>query len=143
MALISVICVAGVVGGSIWLMTGHNARDQQAPPRRPYTESIKRPPDIFEFARFIVLLPHDDNNACLLLSISVKVSNPKVYDEMSQKRARCRGAVYRVLDLAARAGYGQVAIDDSRVRQQILDSLNGVLATGTVDAVIVKDFSAV
>jgi flagellar basal body-associated protein FliL len=108
-----------------------------------YRASIaKDSSEILDLAGFVVLLAENEDQACLSLSISVKLSNSNVYREIEKKKTFLRGVIYGVLDKAAKADSPQI-ISKEQLKRDIIGALNGLLVTGTVDDIYFTKFLAI
>lgn len=142
-ALLVAICVSFVVYGLRWLVISRQGNDHKINFAQVYRAPIqKRTTDILSFAGFLVQLPEEDDQTYLFLSISVKGSNSNVYKEISEKRSFCRGAIYAALVKAVKTT-NKRRTSKKKLRRHIMDALNGILATGTVDAIYFTEFLAV
>jgi len=103
------------------------------------TSIAKDSAEILDLAGFVVLLAENEDQACLSLSISVKLSSSNVYREMEKKKTFLRGVIYRVLDKAAKAGSPQI-ISKEQLKRDIIGALNGLLVTGTVNDIYFTKF---
>ena len=107
------------------------------------TTSIMRDSaEVLDFAGFVVLLPENEDQAYLSLSISVKLSNRNVYKEIEKKKTFIRGVIYGVLDKAAKTGSTQI-MSKEQLKQDIIDAVNRLLVTGIVDEVYFTTFLVV
>lgn len=100
---------------------------------------VKDSAEILDFNGFVVLLAENEDQACLSLSISVKISSSNVYREMEEKNTLFRGVIYRVLDKAAKAGSPHI-ISKEQLKRDIIGALNGSLVTGTVNDIYFTKF---
>ena len=108
-----------------------------------YRASIaKNSAEILDFAGFVVLLAENEDLAYLSLSISVKLSNSNVCREIEKKKTFIRGAIYGVLDKAAKAGSTQI-MSKEQLELDIIDAVNRLLVTGIVVDVYFTKFLAV
>jgi len=98
--------------------------------------------DVLYFDRFLVLLEGDDALAYLLLSLSVVPSSKAVYKEIAVKRTICRDVIYEVLKKSV-STREKLVDAESRLPQEIMDALDQVLESGTVEKVHVSEFLVV
>jgi len=93
------LCVLFLVYGLGRLLTCRHGKHQRTPSVQVYWSPVEKgASDILNFDRFLVLLPKTDEATYLLLKISVKPSNPAVYEEMDEKRTFCRASIYAALN---------------------------------------------
>ncbi|MCK4388857.1 MAG: hypothetical protein KAV83_01300 [Desulfobacterales bacterium] len=138
--LLIVVCVLCLVYGLKWLAVGGQGDHQNVPLTRVYRAPItKGSGAILDLAAFVVLLPEDEDWACLSLSISVKLSNSRVGREIKEKKPFFRGVIYDVLDKAVKTGSSQT-ISKEQLKRDVIGALNGLLVTGSVDAIYYREF---
>ncbi|NVM21141.1 MAG: flagellar basal body-associated FliL family protein [Desulfobacterales bacterium] len=152
--LLVAVCLLFVVYGLMWFSTGRREMTSGRVYRAPIwnvetvenVENVEKAKnleeykfDIIDFARFVVLLPEENNKAYLLLRISVQVSNSKVYEEINEKRASFRGAIYGVLNKVVKANNKQ-EIHKKELKQDIMDALNGIVGAGGVISIGFTEF---
>ncbi|RLB83811.1 MAG: hypothetical protein DRH17_01240 [Deltaproteobacteria bacterium] len=129
----------GLKGWRIHLSESEKAPSTHA--QRVTSKRVYRAPigAILDLSPFLVLFPEDVDQAYLSLSISVKLSNRNVYKEILEKKTFFRGAIYTVLNKAVKASSSKM-ISKSQLKQDVIDALNGLLVTGTVDQVYFTEF---
>lgn len=137
------LCVLFFVYGLSRLVTCRHGKHERMPSVRVYWAPVEKgASDLLDFARFLVLLPKTDEAAYLLLRISVKPSNPAVYEEMEKKKAFCRASIYAVLNKEVRM-HARQRISMKTLKPDIMDALNSMLVTGTIDRIYFTEFLVV
>jgi|GEM_PF-3994057 len=133
-------CVLFSVYGITGLVTKGKEEQRKTVSVQVYRASVENgTADILHLARFLVFLAEKGDRAYLLLSLSIKPSNSAVYSEVDEKMTLCRAAIYGVLSKIAMGEMEQV---DSRkkLKKDIIDAINAVLVTGTVDRIDFTEF---
>lgn len=134
------MCVFFSVYGITGLVTKGKEEQRKRVSVQVYQASVENgTAHILHLARFLVFLAEKGDRAYLLLSLSIKPSNSAVHSEMGEKMTLCRAAIYGVLNKIAMGEMEQV---DSRkkLKKDIIDALNAVLVTGTVDRIDFTEF---
>ncbi len=137
------LCVLFLVYGLGRLLTRQHGKHQRMPSVQVYRSPVEKgASDILNFDRFLVLLPKTDEATYLLLKISVKPSNPAVYEEMDEKRTFCRASIYAALDKEVNSNKRQ-RMSMKTLKPDIVGALNSVLVTGTIAAIYFTEFLVV
>jgi flagellar basal body-associated protein FliL len=137
------LCVLSLLYGLGRLLTCRHGKHQRMPSVQVYWSPVEKgASDILNFDRFLVLLPKTDEATYLLLKISVKPSNPAVYEEMDEKRIFCRASIYAALDKEVNSNKRQ-RMSMKTLKPDIVDALNSALVTGTITAVYFTEFLVV
>jgi len=141
--LVAGLCVLFLVYGLSRFVTCRHGEHQGMPPVQVYWSPVEKgASDMLNFARFVVLLPKTDEAAYMLLKISVKPSNPSVYEEMDEKRTFFRASIYAVLNKGISINERQ-RISMEALKPDILHALNSMLVTGTIDRIYFTEFLVV
>ena len=137
------LCVLFLVYGLGRLLTCRHGKHQGMPSVQVYWSPVEKgASEILNFDRFLVLLPKTDEATYLLLKISVKPSNPAVYEEMDEKRTFCRASIYAALNKEVHSNKGQ-GISMKTLKPDIMEALNSALVTGTIAAIYFTEFLVV
>jgi len=137
------LCVLFLVYGLSRLVTCRHGEHQRMPSVQVYWSPVeKSASDMLSFARFLVLLPKTDEAAYLLIKISVKPSNRSVYEEMDEKRTFFRASIYDALNKEVRINKGE-RISMKTLKPDIMNALNNMLVTGTIDRIYFTEFLVV
>jgi flagellar basal body-associated protein FliL len=137
------LCVLFLVYGIGRLLTGRHGKHQRMPSVQVYWSPVEKgASEILNFDRFLVLLPKTDEATYLLLKISVKPSNPAVYEEMDEKRTFCRASIYAALNKEVNSNERQ-GISMKTLKPDIMEALNSALVTGTIAAIYFTEFLVV
>ena len=137
------LCISLVVYGlKQWYMDSEGGLQRVTSTKNDSTSIKSDTSDILDFAGFVVLFAKNEDQAYLSLSISVKLSNSNVYREIEKKETFIRGAIYEVLDKAAKTGSTQI-MSKEQLKQDIIDAVNRLLDTGIVVDVYFTKFLAV
>ncbi len=137
------LCVLFLIYGLSRLVTCRLGEHQRMPPVQVYWSSVEKSAcDMLSFARFLVLLPKTDEAAYLLIKIAVKPSNRSVYEEMDEKKTFFRASIYAVLNKEVRINKGQ-RVSMKTLKPAIMDALNSMLVTGTIDRIYFTEFLVV
>jgi len=137
------LCVLFLVYGLGGLLTCRHGKHQRMPSVQVYWSPVEKgASDILNFDRFLVLLPKSDEATYLLLKISVKPSDPAVYEEMDEKRTFCRASIYAALNKEVNSNKRQ-GISMKTLKPDIMDALNSALVTGTIAVIYFTEFLVV
>jgi flagellar basal body-associated protein FliL len=137
------LCVLFLVYGVGRVLTCRHGKHQRMPSVQVYWSPVEEgASDILNFDRFLVLLPKTDEATYLLLKISVKPSNPAVYEEMNEKRTFCRASIYAALNKEVNSNKRQ-RISMKTLKPDIMEALNSALVTGTIAAIYFTEFLVV
>ena len=137
------LCISLVVYGlKQWHMDPGGDRQRVTSTLYNSASITKNSAEMLDFADFVILLAENEDLAYLSLSISVKLSNSNVCREIEKKKTFIRGAIYGVLDKAAKAGSTQI-MSKEQLELDIIDAVNRLLVTGIVVDVYFTKFLAV
>jgi len=134
------ICTSLLAYGLWCLVASPNAEPRSVPSTQVYWVSVEGDATIVNFSRFLILLAQENDKAYLLFSVSARPLSSAVHREISEKSIICRRAIYGVVSEALRAEEGEVVSIMVKLKQQIMDALNGMLVTGKVDWIGFTDF---
>ena len=135
-------CVSLLVYGLWCLVASPDGEHIKVPSTQVYWASVEGDATILSFAKFLILPARENDKAYLLFSVSAKPSNSTVYKEINEKRTICRSAIYRVVRKTFRAEKKEM-VTNVKLMQQIMDVLNGILDSETVDWIGFTSFSTV
>ncbi len=134
------ICMSLLASGLWCLVASSNVEHRSVPSTQVYRVSVEEDATIVNFSRFLILFAQENDKTYLSFSVSARPLSSAVYREISQKRIICRKAIYGVVGEALRAEEGEVVTIMVKLKQQIMDALNSMLATGKVDWIGFTDF---
>ena len=135
--------VLSLVYGLGGLVTRRHGQQERMPAVQVYWSPVEKgASDMMSFDRFLVFLPRTDERIYLLTKISVKPSKPSVYEEMDEKRTFFRASIYAVLNKEVSINRGQ-EISMKILKPAIINALNTMLVTGTIDGIYFTEFLVV
>ncbi|MEJ2656872.1 MAG: flagellar basal body-associated FliL family protein, partial [Desulfobacterales bacterium] len=93
------------------------------------------------FESFIVPFKEPGKFTYISLSISFKLPNKKIMDEMIEKNTRIRGIIYSILGNNINILKNVSSL--KKLKELITNGVNGILKDGKVNEAIITDFSTV